>query len=94
MVWSWKGRILGGRRCRGLGVWGPRLKIHKTSGLGSILLLYIYIYIYMGFILGLYRSYIGIMEKENGNYYNRLYWDYRVYIGAIWGKWKREWKLL
>ena len=31
-----------------------------------------------GYILGLYRDH----GKENGNYYNGLYRDYRVYIGV------------
>ena len=32
-------------------------------------------------IMGIYRD----NGKENGNYYNGLYRDYRVYVGAIWG---------
>ena len=33
----------------------------------------------IGYILGFYRD----NGKENGNYYNGLYRDYRVYIGIL-----------
>ena len=35
----------------------------------------------IGYILGLYWD----NGKENGNYYNGLYRDYRGYIGVIFG---------
>ena len=36
---------------------------------------------------GMYWGYMGIMEKENGNYrdYIGIVVEYRVYIGVIWG---------
>ena len=34
------------------------------------------------------------MEKKNGNYYNGLCRDYKVYIGVMLGSWKIKWKLL
>ena len=37
--------------------------------------------VYIGVILGLYWD----NGKENGNYYNGLYRDYKVYIGVILG---------
>ena len=39
----------------------------------------------IGDILGLYLGLYWDNGKENGNYYNGSYRDYRVYIGAILG---------
>ena len=39
--------------------------------------------------LGLYRGYMGIMEKKMET--TIVYWDY---TGGIWEQWKRKWKLL